>query len=223
MGSPVSPIVANIYLEAFEHRAITTVLNPPRIWKRYVDYTFVIGCQSHNDEFFRHIDLVDSSIQFTVEETKVDGSISFLDTIITPKADGTLTTGVYRKPTHTDLYLPWDSHHNLTAKYSVINTLSERIKTICSSPQLLKNELQHLEEVIILCKYPKWAINKIIHKQEDQKKSNKKKQTPSSKQSVKKYHIVVSYVRGICESFKSICSKHGVTVHFKGGQTLKNI
>ena len=28
MGSPVSPIVANIYMEAFEHRAITTALNP---------------------------------------------------------------------------------------------------------------------------------------------------------------------------------------------------
>ena len=30
-------------------------------------------------------------------------------------------------------------------------------------------------------------------------------------------------MQGICESFKSICGKHGVTGHFKGGQTLKNI
>ena len=75
----------------------------------------------------------------------------------------------------------------------------------------------------MLCKYLKWAINKIIHKEEDQGKANKKKQTPPSKQSVKKYHIVVPYIQDICESFKSICGKHGVTVHFKGGQTLKNI
>ena len=63
----------------------------------------------------------------------------------------------------------------------------------------------------------------IIQKQEDGKKSSRKKHTPSSKQSVKKCHIVIPYVQGDCESFKSICSKHGVTVHFKGGQTLKNL
>ena len=36
MGSPISPVVANLYMENFETRAITTAENPPRIWKRYV-------------------------------------------------------------------------------------------------------------------------------------------------------------------------------------------
>ena len=71
----------------------------------------------------------------------------------------------------------------------------------------------------MLCKYPKSAINKIIHKQKDQKKSNKKKQI----QDAKKCHIIVPYIHGICEIFKSICGKHGVAVHFKEGQTLKSI
>ena len=30
-------------------------------------------------------------------------------------------------------------------------------------------------------------------------------------------------MQGICESIKTISEKHGVDVHFKGGQTLKNI
>ena len=38
-----------------------------------------------------------------------------------------------------------------------------------------------------------------------------------------KCHIVIPYAQGICESIKNICEKHGVAVHFNGGQTLKNI
>ena len=112
----------------------------------------------------------DNIIQlFTMEESKEDGSIPFFDTIIMPQPDGTFNIGVYRKPTHTDLYLPWDSYHNLSAMYSVINTLSHRAHTISSTPQLPKNELQHLVKILMLCKYPKWAINKIFYQQQKKK------------------------------------------------------
>ena len=46
VGSPVSPVVENVYMEYFEHRALTSAVNPPRLWKRYVDDTFVILQQS---------------------------------------------------------------------------------------------------------------------------------------------------------------------------------
>ena len=100
-----------------------------------------------------HIISVDPSIQFTVEQSKKDGSIPFLDTSISSKPNGTFTVGVYRKPTHLDLYLPWDSYYNLSAQYSVINTLSHRAHTICSTLELLKNELYPLEKVCMICKY----------------------------------------------------------------------
>ena len=141
MGSPVSPIVANLYMEAFEQRAITTAVNPPRIWKRYVDDTFIIQHEIHKEEFLQHIISVDPTIQFIIEETRHDGFIPFLDTMLTPQTDGTSTTGVYRKLNHTDLYTQWDSHHNLTCKYNVINTLTHRAKAVCSTPQLLYKEL----------------------------------------------------------------------------------
>ena len=191
---------------------------PPRIRKRYVDDSFVLHHHSHKEEFLHHINTVDPSIQFTVEEAKEDGSIPFLDTTTRPEADGTFTIGVYRKPTHIDLYLPWDSNHNLAAKYSVINTLSHRAHTICSTPKLVEEELKHLGQVLGQCKYPKSAIKKIFKKQQ----SKEKKQTPTSKHSAKKCHIVIPYIQGISESIKNICGKHRV-VHFKGGQTLKNI
>ena len=125
---------------------------------------------------------------------------------------------MYRKPTHTDLYLPWDSNHNIAAKYSVINTLSHGALTICSTPELAEEELQHLEHVLGQCKYPKWAIRKIFRKHQHKEK----KQTPKTKYPAK-CHIVIPYTQGIGESLKNIHKKHGGDVHFKGGQTLKNI
>ena len=164
MGSPVSPIVANIYMEASEDRAINTALHPPKIWKRYVDDSFVIQQESQKEQFFQHINQVDTSIKYTMEKAGPDGSIPFLDLLITPKADGTLTTKVYRKPTHTDQYFQWDSNHNLASQYSVINTLIHRARTLCSTPESINQELEHLEKVLIGCKYPKWAIKKILQK-----------------------------------------------------------
>ena len=36
-------------------------------------------------------------------------------------------------------------------------------------------------------------------------------------------HMVVPYTGGLTESFKNICNKLGIQVHFKGGNTVKNL
>ena len=42
MGSPISPIVANLYMENFEMRALQSSPNSPSLWQRFVDDTFLI-------------------------------------------------------------------------------------------------------------------------------------------------------------------------------------
>ena len=123
-----------------------------------MDDTFVVIKAAHKQEFPEYINSIDHHIQFTSEDSKPDGSTPFLDMMITPKEDGRLSTTVYRKPTHTDLHLQWDSHHSISSKYSVVGTLHHRAKTICSSPQLLQQEEDHLSRVLTRCKYPAWAI-----------------------------------------------------------------
>ena len=87
MGSPVSPIVANLYMEYLEQKALSTAPHT-RFWCRYVDDTFVIHKEANKQGFLQHINSVDPAIRFTVEDNKEDGSIPFLDTIVKPEADG---------------------------------------------------------------------------------------------------------------------------------------
>ena len=131
---------------------------------------------------------------------------------------------VYIGSPHTDLYLQWESHYNLACKYSVINTLTHRAKAVFSNSKLLERELKHLQEVLSQCKYPRWAIDKVLQKQEDRGTENRRNQSKNNTcQTEKKCHIVVPYSQGLCESYKAICSKYGVQVHFKGENTLKNL
>ena len=133
MGSPISTIVANLYMEGLEIKAMNTAEYPSRIWKRYVDETFVVIESAKKEKFPKHINKMDPHIKFTTDDAKADVSIPFLDTVVMSQSDNSLLTSVNRKPTHTDLYLQWDSHHHLSAQFSVINTLKHRAKTVSSN------------------------------------------------------------------------------------------
>ena len=97
MGLPLSPIVANISMEHFETKALETAPHPPSLWKRFVDDTFVILDTTHKEEFFQDINGIEEKIQFTAENTRADGSLPFLDTLVTAKGDESLSTSIYRK------------------------------------------------------------------------------------------------------------------------------
>ena len=227
MGSPVSPIVANLYMEYLEQKALSIAPHPPRFWGRYVDDTFVIHKEANKQGFLQHINSVDPAIRFTVEDNKEDGSIPFLDTIVKPEADGSLSITVYRKPTHTDQYLQWDSHHHLSAKFSVIQTLSHRASTMCSNPELLQKEKEHLRKALNKCNNPNWALDKVekrLNRSSRQVNDRGNNNAQSANQGVpSKGHIVIPYTQGLCESIKKICGRYGIQTDFKGGRTIKNL
>ena len=68
-----------------------------------------------------------------------DDRLPFLD------ADGSLKVGVYRKQTHADRYLPYESHHPIHVKRGVVRSLVRRAEEISSDDQLLKKEMRHLK------------------------------------------------------------------------------
>ena len=74
--------------------------------------------------FHNLLNSIDSHINFTIEQEQ-NGQLSFLDTIVT-RNNGSLIVNVYRKPTHTDRYLDYSSHHDKQHKISTARTLLHR-------------------------------------------------------------------------------------------------
>ena len=87
MGSPISPIVANLFREDLEVQAMNTSTTSPALWKRFVDDTFTIIKKDNRNSFLRHLNSIHSNIKFTCEETRSDGSMPFLNILITPEED----------------------------------------------------------------------------------------------------------------------------------------
>jgi len=68
MGSPLSPMIANFYIEDLERRAIEQAPFKPTCWYRYVDDTFVIWPhrQDKLQELLDHLNSLQEKIQFTI-------------------------------------------------------------------------------------------------------------------------------------------------------------
>ena len=117
-----------------------------------------------------------------------------------------------------------DSNHTLTSKYGVVGTLHHRAQLICSSPELLQQEEKHLHHALTRCRYPEWALNraKIRSRAKKTRTQNKTTKASNSNQNQKPY-MVVSYHKGVSESLKKTCGKHGIQVYFKAGKTIKSL
>ena len=62
IGSPISPLIANIFMEEFEVKALSSTPNPPSLWLRFVDDTFVINKAEHSQALLQHINSQDPHI-----------------------------------------------------------------------------------------------------------------------------------------------------------------
>ncbi len=110
MGSPASLIVANLCMEEIEELAHKQSTSPPKKWFRFVDDIFSIIKRHALTNFYNLLNSIDPHIKFTMEQ-ELHEKLPFLDTIVT-RNNGSLLINVYRKPTHTDRYLDYNSHHD---------------------------------------------------------------------------------------------------------------
>ena len=230
MGNPLAPILAELWMQKIEEKLNRFSTNKPLVWLRYVDDVFCIFTIPKEKilEFHTRINRWHPNLQSTVE-FKSNNFIAFLDVLITQEQEK-LTTSLYRTPTHTGLYLLWDSSQNRRYKLGLIKTLVIRIYRICSIKEIVNRELSLLRKTLANNGYPPHIIRRgiaeaevLIRRQSDNKKNvNKKKKIIFF--TIKYYGqesiIFVSRVRKLCcQLFPNII----VQFAFKKHMSLKSL
>ena len=89
---------------------------------------------------------------------------------------------------------------------------------------ITKRRRRYLYHALRRCKYPLWAWNRVtINQNQKRKKKGTNNNNNSSSNNTNKPYSVVPYMKGLGESCKNICRKHGVEVYFRGGGTIKDL
>ena len=147
MGSPLSPVIANFFHGEFWEERDRTRDTQTCMLVQICRWYF-----RHLAPWSRKTDRVSEPPQWTPQQDKIcngkeeEGHLPFLDIDICRKADGSLGHKVYRKPTHTSLYLRQNSHHHPANKQSVLASLIHRAKSHCDQDTLTQ-ELEFLTAV----------------------------------------------------------------------------
>ena len=121
MSSPVSPSLQISTWNTLNPLAIPSSPTSIKWWFRYVDDVHSATRKDQVNQLQEHLNSIDPYIKFAIELPGIDG-LPFLDTLSKPTPNSIESTG-YRKPTHTDRYLDYNSNHPISAKLSVIHTL----------------------------------------------------------------------------------------------------
>ena len=114
--SQISPVVANLCMEEIEEQATNSSTTRPKVWKRYVDDCYTIIKKDAVNSFHETLNSINPDISFTIEHEN-NGKLAFLDTMTT-RHYNKIHVAVYRKTTHTDRDLDYNSHHDKRHKLS---------------------------------------------------------------------------------------------------------
>ena len=168
---------------------------------RYVGDTFVVIDKDRAQDFTDNIiNSLDPHIKFTSDPEKKD--VCHFGHLVTHQADGSVKVSVYIKPTHTDQYLAFESHHRLEHKLSVIRTLFHRADTVVTDPEDQQSEKEYVKTALRRCGYENWSFKReCIKKNKTQVAAN----IDSTKSTTtNKTFVVAPYVQGVSEKLRRV-------------------
>ena len=217
MGSPISPIIADIVMEAILDEFMSNIVHKPRLLTKYVDDIFAIVKKEEMDNTLNELNKCNRHLQFT-KETEEEGSLPYLDTLLTKK-NNIIKTDWYQKPTASGRLINFHSKH---PKNVIFNTAKNFIRRVFSISDKVFHKYNRRRITTTLKKndFPPHTINHLLKAH-----SNNTSHTTITTSSEPKLFKPITYVPGFSEKFKKsdIYNSTNYTLALKTTNTLKSV
>jgi len=206
MGSPISPVLADLVMQDLERKAIDKLDFSLSFYYRYVDDILLLTPAEKVDSILNTFNNIHDRLKFTVEYEK-NRSISFLDLNLSVNND-VLYIDWYKKATCSGRYLHYYSGHPICHKVGTIYGLIDRA-LLLSHPIFQQKNLEYVIKVLLDNDYPLELIfQKINQRIKDiVRKNNSKKPQQNVEENVRKI-LLLPYIRSISEEINLSIDKN---------------
>ena len=167
MGSPLAPVLANIFMGFFESKWLTEYnLNKPKFSVIFVDD--ILAAFDNEQDSLNVLNNRHPNIKFKIEK-QIDHSIAFLDVCISFINNQNLTLQIYHISTYTGLLLNFKSFTSFSYKISLIKCLIDRSFKFCNNWNSFHSDIKNIKSNLIKNVYPPFLSDKVIKKYLDYK------------------------------------------------------
>ncbi|XP_062713448.1 uncharacterized protein LOC134290344 [Aedes albopictus] len=194
MGSPLSPILADIVMDNLISRAINLAGIPPEYIRKYVDDLFLVIHKDQVDRVLALFNAQNEQIKFT-SETEENRKLPFLDLLVIRQEDGTVKTDWYAKPIASGRILNYFSFHSADQKLSVVINFIDRVRSLSTirsreeQDELIRSHLQKND-------YPRGLINRMLR----QTPITNRNEKPTTYRSIPYIHALTPSLKKILKS-----------------------
>jgi len=200
MGSPLSPVVADLILQKLEASIFNDLTYKPIFYHRYVDDIALSVPTNQLNDLLSKFNSFHRRLNFTMEMECGGDRLNFLDLTII-KRDNTLIFDWFRKPTFSGRFLNYFSHHPFTHKRGTMYSLIDRVFRL-SHPSFHKNNFDLIIKILLDNGYPLDLIfNTIRRRLHAYIRSNKRTASKKNEENPRLPYFTIPYVSCIFEKF----------------------
>lgn len=224
MGSPLSPLLADIYMDYLEEKILSKLKTSNLLyWYRYVDDIIIlwVGTERQLNKFHENLNSLDPHIKFTIE---FGGEhLNFLDLSIN-LLNNRHVFSIFRKSTYSDITIHNSSNHPQAHKHAAFHSMVNRALSIPMSDENLSKEKSVIKTIAISNGYDGDLINriwgKVLRKKSREGVSNLVRDREDLPEDMK--WVSIPYYGKISDKLGKILTSRGFKVGFKNKNNLKS-